>query len=112
MAEESFEELMQRLSLSAGDEDAVAVLVRRHESRRVVRVRLTSQTLRHQFDSMDVCQSVMADLLDRASHGQLEFGRRLSCRPKRSGSRIHLDWRGGYNFDAAPSLRLQLIFFM
>jgi RNA polymerase sigma factor (sigma-70 family) len=46
-----------------GDEDAVRQLVARYEPqiRRVVRVRLTNEAFRREFDSLDICQSVMAD---------------------------------------------------
>lgn len=56
----------------AGDADAAADLVLRHERavRVAVRVRLTDPRLRRQFDLMDVCQSVMASFFVRAAAGQ------------------------------------------
>ncbi|HEX4608406.1 MAG TPA: sigma-70 family RNA polymerase sigma factor [Urbifossiella sp.] len=59
----------------AGDEDAATELVRRYERavRVAVRVRLTDVRLRRQFDSMDVCQSVMASFFVRAAAGQFDL---------------------------------------
>jgi RNA polymerase sigma-70 factor (ECF subfamily) len=59
----------------AGDADAAANLVRQHERavRVAVRVRLTDPRLRRQFDSMDVCQSVMASFFVRAAAGQFDL---------------------------------------
>src|SRR5262245_59779395 len=73
MADDSaFEELMRHVR--AGDEEAAAELVRRYESkiRRVVRFNLDSRLQRH-FDSMDVCQSVLASFFVRAGLGQYEL---------------------------------------
>jgi RNA polymerase sigma-70 factor (ECF subfamily) len=73
MADDSaFEEMMRRVR--AGDEEAAAELVRRYESkiRRVVRFNLDSRLQRH-FDSMDVCQSVLASFFVRAGLGQYEL---------------------------------------
>ncbi len=41
--------------------------------RRFVRVRLTDPALRRQLDSVDICQSVMADFFTRAALGQFEL---------------------------------------
>src|SRR5262245_32343764 len=72
MAENAFEELVERVR--AGDQAAAEELVRRYESkiRRVVRVKLDSRLQRH-FDSMDVCQSVLASFFVRAALGQYEL---------------------------------------
>jgi RNA polymerase sigma-70 factor (ECF subfamily) len=73
MADDSaFQELMRRVR--AGDEEAASELVRRYESkiRRVVRFNLDSRLQRH-FDSMDVCQSVLASFFVRAGLGQYEL---------------------------------------
>jgi RNA polymerase sigma-70 factor (ECF subfamily) len=54
---------------------AAAELVRHYEPalRRAVRVRLRDARLRRLFDSMDVCQSVMASFFVRAALGQYEL---------------------------------------
>jgi RNA polymerase sigma-70 factor (ECF subfamily) len=59
----------------AGDEAAAEDLVRRYESaiRVAVRVRLTDPDLRRQFDSVDVCQSVLASFFLRAAAGQYDL---------------------------------------
>jgi RNA polymerase sigma-70 factor (ECF subfamily) len=73
MAEENhFQELIQRVR--AGDQAAAQELVTRYESkiRRVVRVKLDTRLQRH-FDSMDICQSVLASFFVRAALGQYEI---------------------------------------
>jgi RNA polymerase sigma factor (sigma-70 family) len=69
----SFPELIQRVR--AGDEQAAAELVRRYEPaiRVAVRVRLTDPGLRRFLDSMDICQSVLANFFVRAANGQFEL---------------------------------------
>jgi RNA polymerase sigma-70 factor (ECF subfamily) len=61
----------------AGDADAAAELFRRYEPaiRRRVRVwlRLQDPRLRRVFDSMDICQSVMASFFVRAAAGQYDL---------------------------------------
>src|SRR5437868_5414718 len=59
----------------AGDEAAAAELVRLYEPaiRRAARVRLVDPRLRRVFDSMDVCQSVLASFFVRAALGQYEL---------------------------------------
>jgi RNA polymerase sigma-70 factor (ECF subfamily) len=68
-------ELFRRVR--AGDEQAAAELVRRYEPaiRRRVRVwlRLQDPRLRRVFDSMDVCQSVLASFFVRAAAGQYDL---------------------------------------
>jgi RNA polymerase sigma factor (sigma-70 family) len=58
-----------------GDADAAARLVREFEPeiRRTIRIHLTDSPLQRVFDSMDICQSVMANFLVRASVGQFEL---------------------------------------
>jgi RNA polymerase sigma-70 factor (ECF subfamily) len=76
MAEDaSFRDLLERVR--ARDEQAAAELVRRFEPaiRVAVRVRLTDPRLRRQFDSMDICQSVLANFFVRAASGQFELER-------------------------------------
>jgi RNA polymerase sigma factor (sigma-70 family) len=69
-----FQELIGRVR--AGEQDAAAELVRRYEPaiRRVVRLRLADARLRRAFDSMDVCQSVLASFFVRAALGQYDLG--------------------------------------
>jgi RNA polymerase sigma-70 factor (ECF subfamily) len=71
--ETPFQELIARVR--SGDGDAAAELVRRYEPaiRRVVRLRLTDTRLRRAFDSMDVCQSVLASFFVRAALGQYDL---------------------------------------
>jgi RNA polymerase sigma-70 factor (ECF subfamily) len=69
----SFHELIRRVR--AGDEEAAARLVREYEKdvRRVVRSRLKDSSLKQLLDSIDICQSVMANFFIRASLGQFEL---------------------------------------
>jgi RNA polymerase sigma-70 factor (ECF subfamily) len=71
--DDSFPDLIRRVR--TGDQEAAAELVRRYEPaiRRAVRVRLVDDRLRRQFDSMDVCQSVLASFFVRAAMGQFEL---------------------------------------
>ena len=59
----------------AGDAAAAEELVRRYESaiRVAVRVRLTDPAVRRQFDSVDVCQSVLASFFVRAAAGEYDL---------------------------------------
>jgi RNA polymerase sigma-70 factor (ECF subfamily) len=61
--------------IRAGDEQAAAELVRLYEPliRREVRLRLQDERVRRVFDSMDVCQSVLASFFVRAAAGQYEL---------------------------------------
>jgi RNA polymerase sigma factor (sigma-70 family) len=70
---EAFRELITRVR--NGDGQAAEELVRRYEStiRMAVRVRLDHSGLRRLFDSMDVCQSVLANFFVRAASGQFEL---------------------------------------
>jgi RNA polymerase sigma-70 factor (ECF subfamily) len=73
MAEElAFTDLIRRVR--SGDEKAAAELVRRYEPaiRTAVRVRLTDPGLRRYLDSMDICQSVLANFFVRAAAGQFD----------------------------------------
>jgi RNA polymerase sigma-70 factor (ECF subfamily) len=69
----SFADLLQ--GVRRGDPEAAAELVRKYESaiRVVVRTRLSDPALRRQFDSMDVCQSVLASFFLRAAAGQYDL---------------------------------------
>jgi RNA polymerase sigma factor (sigma-70 family) len=70
---EAFASLIQRIR--AGDGDAAAELVQQYEAaiRLEVRLRLRDPGLRSRFDSMDVCQSVLASFFVRAAAGQYEL---------------------------------------
>jgi RNA polymerase sigma-70 factor (ECF subfamily) len=70
---EAFPELIRRVR--AGDEQAATELVRQNEPliRREVRLHLEDRGLCRLFDSMDVCQSVMASFFVRAAAGQYEL---------------------------------------
>jgi RNA polymerase sigma factor (sigma-70 family) len=72
-AETPFADLIRRVR--GGDEDAANELVRRYEPaiRRAVRIRLADSRLERAFDSMDVCQSVMASFFVRAALGQFDL---------------------------------------
>jgi DNA-directed RNA polymerase specialized sigma24 family protein len=68
-----FAEFVRRIR--AGDADAARELVSRYEAavRLEVRVRLIDPRLGRVFDSMDICQSVMASFFVRAAAGQFEL---------------------------------------
>lgn len=74
-ADDDFREQLRRVR--AGDGAAAAELVRRYEPeiRRVIRVRLNDPRLRRVVDSLDVCQSVLANFFVRASLGEFELQR-------------------------------------
>lgn len=69
----SFDDLVERLR--GGDPEAANELVDRYQDavRRFIRVRLTDPAIRRQMDSIDVCQSVMADFFVRTATGAYEF---------------------------------------
>jgi RNA polymerase sigma factor (sigma-70 family) len=62
-------------AVRAGDQAAAAELVRRYEPyiRRVVRMRLHDSRLRRLFDSMDICQSIMASFFRHAAAGEFDL---------------------------------------
>jgi RNA polymerase sigma-70 factor (ECF subfamily) len=68
-----FRVLMDRVR--AGDEKAAESLVRTYEPeiRRIVRVRLNNSKMRKLVDSVDICQSVLANFFVRAALGQFEL---------------------------------------
>src|ERR1041384_143898 len=68
-----FAELLRRGR--AGGQRAAGGLVRRYEplSRRTVRLRLKNPRLGRVFDSMDICQSVLASFFTRAAVGQYQL---------------------------------------
>lgn len=71
--EEAFRDLMRRVR--SGDQQAATELVRQYEPeiRRAVRLRLTDPRLNRVLDSMDVCQSVMANFFVRVHAGQFDL---------------------------------------
>src|SRR6476659_5706176 len=71
--EQPFDQLLGRVR--RGESQAADELVRKYESaiRVAVRTRLSDLALRRQFDSMDVCQSVLASFFVRASAGQYDL---------------------------------------
>jgi RNA polymerase sigma-70 factor (ECF subfamily) len=71
--DDTFRALIRRVR--AGEEAAAAELVRAYEPevRRVVRIWLTDPRLGRLFDSVDVCQSVLANFFVRAAAGQFEL---------------------------------------
>jgi RNA polymerase sigma-70 factor (ECF subfamily) len=73
--DDSFRDLLRRVR--ARDEAAAAELVRRYEPtiRLAVRVRLTDPKMRRLLDSMDICQSVLANFFVRAAAGQFDLER-------------------------------------
>jgi RNA polymerase sigma-70 factor (ECF subfamily) len=69
----TFDEFMRRVR--SGDARAAEELVRRYETtiRVTVRTRLTDPALKRRFDSVDVCQSVLASFFVRAAAGQYDL---------------------------------------
>lgn len=71
--DDAFRDLIRRVR--AGEEAAAVELVQQYEPeiRRAVRIRLTDPKLHRVFDSMDICQSVLANFFVRAAAGQFEL---------------------------------------
>jgi RNA polymerase sigma-70 factor (ECF subfamily) len=70
---DTFADFVRRIR--AGDEQAAAELVRQYEPliRREVRLHLEDKGLCRTFDSMDVCQSVLASFFLRTAAGQYDL---------------------------------------
>jgi RNA polymerase sigma factor (sigma-70 family) len=70
-----FAEFVARMR--AGDEQAAVELVRQYEPliRREVRLQLEDRRLCRLFDSMDICQSVLASFFVRTAAGQYDLDR-------------------------------------
>ena len=70
-----FADLLRRVR--AGDQDAARELFERYEPaiRRAVRYRLGEGHLNAVFDSMDICQSVLASFFVRVAAGQFDLAR-------------------------------------
>jgi RNA polymerase sigma-70 factor (ECF subfamily) len=75
MAEPPFADFLRRIR--AGDEQAAAELVRQYEPliRREVRLQIEDRRLGRLFDSLDVCQSVLASFFVRTAAGQYDLDR-------------------------------------
>lgn len=73
--EQEFGELLRRTR--EGDGTAAAELIRQYEPeiRRAIRLRMSDPRLRRVIDSMDVCQSVLANFFVRVSAGQYDLQR-------------------------------------
>jgi len=61
--------------IRTGDQQAAAELVARYEPivRREIRLQLDDQNLVRAFDSMDICQSVLASFFVRTAAGEYQF---------------------------------------
>ena len=69
----TFTDFIQRIR--AGDDAAAEELVRRYQSliQREVRLRIEDERLNRAFDSLDVCQSVLASFFVRAATGEYDL---------------------------------------
>jgi len=69
----SFADFLRRIR--TGDEQAAIELVRRYEPliRREVRLGISDRRINRAFDSVDVCQSVLASFFVRAAAGQYDL---------------------------------------
>jgi len=69
----SFADFVRRIR--AGDEQAAVELVRHYEPliRREVRLHIEDERLNRAFDSLDVCQSVLASFFVRAATGEYDL---------------------------------------
>src|SRR5262245_26327488 len=63
-------------AVERGDRQAAEEMVRRYEPylRRVIRLRLRGHRVRYLFDSMDICQSILAEFFRRAGTGGCKLG--------------------------------------
>src|SRR4029077_19420860 len=73
--EVEFQDLIRRVR--TGEQTAASDLVRKYEPeiRRAIRLRLTDPRLNRVLDSMDICQSVLANFFVRVHAGQFELDR-------------------------------------
>ena len=116
---ESFRDLIRRVR--AGNQEAAADLVRQYETeiRRAVRIRLTDPSLCRVLDSMDVCQSVLANFFVRVSAGQFEIDRpdqllRLLVTMARNklldqARKQHASLRDSRRIECGPSAQLEAL---
>src|SRR4051794_5577973 len=94
-----FDELLRRVR--AGETSAAYELVRRYESavRVAIRTRLSDPALRQQFDSMDICQSVLASFFLRAAAGQYDLnepGQLVALLTKMAQNKLAMHARSEY----------------
>jgi RNA polymerase sigma-70 factor (ECF subfamily) len=99
MVDEPFTELLRRVRL--GEPDAAYELVRQYEMdiRIAVRTRLSDPALRRQFDSMDICQSVLASFFFRAAAGQYDLkepGQLVGLLTKMAQNKLAMQSRSHY----------------
>ena len=97
--EQPFDELLRRVRL--GEPGAAYELVSRYESavRVAIRTRLSDPALRQQFDSMDICQSVLASFFLRAAAGQYDLdepGQLVALLTKMAQNKLAMHARGQY----------------
>jgi RNA polymerase sigma-70 factor (ECF subfamily) len=117
--EDTFRDLIRRVR--SGDQRAATDLVRQYENeiRRAVRVRLTDPGMCRVLDSMDICQSVMANFFVRARGGQFDLERpdqllRLLVTMARNKlldqvRKQHSDRRDNRRIEAGPSAQLDAV---
>jgi RNA polymerase sigma-70 factor (ECF subfamily) len=117
--EEAFRELIRRVR--SGDQQAATDLVRQYENeiRRAIRVRLTDPSMCRVLDSMDICQSVMANFFVRARGGQFDLERpdqllRLLVTMARNKlldqvRKQHSNRRDSRRIEAGPSAQLDAV---
>jgi RNA polymerase sigma factor (sigma-70 family) len=96
---ERFDELLERVR--RGEPNAAYELVRRYESavRVAIRTRLSDPALRQQFDSMDICQSVLASFFLRAAAGEYDLnepGQLVALLTKMAHNKLAMHARGHY----------------
>jgi DNA-directed RNA polymerase specialized sigma24 family protein len=94
-----FDELLRRVR--AGEPLAAYDLVQRYESavRVAIRTRLSDPALRQQFDSMDICQSVLASFFLRAAAGQYDLnepGQLVALLTKMAQNKLAMHARSEY----------------
>lgn len=99
MSADGFGQLLERVR--QGDAEAAVELVRSYESdiRVAVRTRLSDPALRRQFDSMDICQSVLASFFLRAAAGQYDLhepGQLVALLVRMAQNKLAMHARGLY----------------
>lgn len=98
-AADAFAELLSQVR--NGDAEAARSLVRQFESdiRVAVRTRLSDPALRRQFDSMDICQSVLASFFVRTAAGQYDLnepGQLVALLTRMAHNKLAMHARGLY----------------
>jgi RNA polymerase sigma-70 factor (ECF subfamily) len=72
-ADEEFRRLVSRVRQGCPDAAAELLKLYEPEIRRVIRIRLSDSRVRQVVDSIDICQSVMANFFVRAAAGQFDL---------------------------------------